>query len=48
MENKKKYYCVSVYTCETGFMNSKGLDKIDHIDCKTQWVVISSAINEKI
>lgn len=34
MENKKKYYCVLVYICEIGFMNLKGLDKIDYIDCK--------------
>lgn len=35
MENKKKYLCVLVYSYEAGFMNLKGLDKIDLIYCKT-------------
>lgn len=36
MENNKKYFCVLVYSYEASFMNSKGLDKIDLIYCKTQ------------
>ena len=30
------------------FMNSKGLKEIGLIYCRTQWVVISSSINEKV
>lgn len=48
MIKNKKHFCVLIYSYETGFMNSKGVYKMDHMYCKTQWIVISSSINETV
>lgn len=47
IENKK-YFCVLDYSYEAGITTSEGLDKMDLVDRKTQWVAISSSVNEKV